>query len=529
MATKIFWAKTEFIGISLLPVGFLVFGLQFTGRGHWLTPSRLALLSAPAFLTILLAFTNEFHHQIWSSIVFAHGAPFGPLELEHGLSFFISSAYIYALIVVTGGLLFQIAISGESLYAAQARIMLIGIAIPLLANFIYISRANPFPEIDYSPIAITITNGFIAIGFFRYRFMDLLPVAHNLVFNAMNDGVVVVDRKNRIADINPTAKQLFPKRKDFIGINLLELFPEWDSWKTSNQDGNDINKEWVCETPSGSRTFRIHSARMEESQQTQGGEILILNDITDQERARREAIEANQMKTQLLANVSHDLRTPLGAIIGYAEMLKSDMFGALNPDQENATSEILDSADQLLSFVNNLIGQAQIETGRMLLRERPFDVDELIGPLLSTLRFHASKKGLTLEYDVDTALPKEIIGDSYWLRQIVLNLVHNAVKFTEQGSVSLKFQRHSENQWAIQVKDTGIGIPVEAHTMIFEAFKQVDGTSTRKQPGSGLGLSIVRQLTTLMRGTIELQSSPGAGSTFTVILPLIPSPEESRS
>ena len=518
---KIFWAKLEFIGISFIALGFLAFGLQFTGRWPWLNTRRTLMLSIPLVLNILLAFTNENHQQIWTDIQFANDQPFGPLALQHGLYFFVSSAYIYGLIIVTGALLFQIAISEQSLYANQARIMIAGIVIPLVANFLYISGQNPFPEIDLSPIAISLTNAFIAIGFVRYKFMDILPVAHNLVFSAMSDGVIVVDDKNRIADINPAAKWLFPKHGDFIGRSVLEIFPEWETWQAARQPGGGLAQELSIETSEGLRTFKLRSAELEIPRQVQRLQVVILSDVTELELARRAAIEANTTKTRMLANISHDLRSPLGTVIGYAEMLKSGAFGTLEPEQENASSEILDSANQLLNFVNNLIGQAQIETGRVLLQKRPFEVDELIGPLLSTLTFHAKKKNLTLESQIDPQLPSELLGDSYWLRQIVLNLVNNAIKFTESGTVKVTFLRLDAEQWAIQVQDTGVGIPQEAREAVFEAFKQLDSHGARKQPGSGLGLSIVRELAAAMNGRVELERQPGVGSTFTVIMPLM--------
>jgi signal transduction histidine kinase len=250
------------------------------------------------------------------------------------------------------------------------------------------------------------------------------------------------------------------------------------------------------------------------------GRILLINDITEQKQAQKQMMEASRLKSQLLANLGHDLRSPLGAIIGYAEMLKDGSFGPMSENQIKASSEILDGANQLLSFINNLVGQAQIETGKIILREYPFDVDEVVGPLLSTLNFHARKKGLILAEYIDPALPKRLVGDQFWLRQIVMNLVHNAVKFTEKGSVTARFVKRGMDYWAIQVIDTGIGIPQEAQKRVFEAFEQVNSMENSKQNGFGLGLSIVAKLTSIMNGKIELESEAGKGCTFTVILPL---------
>jgi signal transduction histidine kinase len=264
--------------------------------------------------------------------------------------------------------------------------------------------------------------------------------------------------------------------------------------------------------------------------------LVIFNDITERKRyenelqqANAEAIEANRVKTKLLANVSHDLRTPLGAILGYTELLNTGAFGPLNAEQNNATAEILDSTNKLLVFINNLIGQAQIETGHILINPRRFNPEELIEGIRATARFWAQKKNLSLSYDIDPQLPEQMQGDAYWLKQILLNLVNNALKFTDQGGVYVYLAKTDADHWSVEVRDTGIGIPAEAKERIFEAFQQVESAKEYKASGSGLGLSIVRELVALMDGKIQLESEEGKGSTFIVTLPLLPDPAPKKS
>jgi signal transduction histidine kinase len=179
----------------------------------------------------------------------------------------------------------------------------------------------------------------------------------------------------------------------------------------------------------------------------------------------------------------------------------------------------LDSANQLLFFVNNLIGQAQLETGRIVLKNRPFEPAELLEVARSAGSLQATKKGLRLDCEAAPDLPQPLHGDVYWLRQIVVNLVTNACKFTEAGSVRLRLYPHGAAEWAVEVADTGVGIAPEAQATIFDAFQQVDGSATRKYGGSGLGLSIVKELTGLMGGKIDLRSAPAQGTTIIIRLP----------
>jgi len=519
LAEKILWVKLQYFGISYAVLGMFIFTMHYSGNGDWLTRTRTALLAIIASAGFAFALTNEWHHLIWTDIHFTDGVPFGPLDIQHGVLFFLLVVFQYILVAIITVLFFQIATRSQSLYQSQSRIMLAGMIFPWVANFMYITGLNPYPSLDLTPIALTLANLFLSISFLRYRFMDLRPIAHDSVFNAMQDGVVVLDDKERIVDINPVATFIFQDTGNLLGYEIKSLLSNWEKWRAVNPLG-EINQEISVELAGDPLIFRLRTTSVLDQRGKRNGRILLISDITEQKRAHEQMMEASRLKSQLLANLGHDLRSPLGAIIGYAEMLKDGSFGPMSENQVKASSEILDGANQLLSFINNLIGQAQIETGRIILREYPFDVDEVVGPLLSTLNFHAYKKGLTLIEYIDPALPQKLVGDQFWLRQIVMNLVHNSVKFTEKGTVTVRFIKREKGLWAIQVVDTGVGIPLESQKRVFEAFEQVNSMENSKQSGFGLGLSIVAKLTSIMNGKIELESEAGKGCTFTVVLPL---------
>ncbi len=253
--------------------------------------------------------------------------------------------------------------------------------------------------------------------------------------------------------------------------------------------------------------------------------VAVKEDVTHQkeleaalQRAYDEALEASKMKTRLLGNVSHDMRTPLGSILGYSEMLLDSAFGELTEAQQKAVLHILKSTQQLTDFTNDLLNQAELESGRLRLNVTRFSPRELL-KTVPTSQAIAEAKGVQVHTEVDPHLPDTIYGDPYWLRQIITNLLGNAVKFTDHGHIWVRLLGLEDDRWAIQVEDTGAGIPPEAQKHIFEPFRQVDGSPTRRHKGSGLGLSIVKQLVEIMHGEIRLESAPGKGSKFTVILP----------
>jgi len=250
-----------------------------------------------------------------------------------------------------------------------------------------------------------------------------------------------------------------------------------------------------------------------------------LSQIEEQSRNLSKAVEqaeiANKLKDQFLANMSHELRTPLNAIIGFTEVMLMGLAGELNPQIERAAQRIHFNSERLLKLIDDVLDIAKIEAGRVEILRRPFEPAELLESVEMSLRPQATKKALKLVTVLDPNLPKQLFGDAKRLEQILENLVTNAMKFTEQGSVTISLQRQSAEEWAIVVIDTGIGIPPHAQETIFEKFRQIDGTSRRAYGGTGLGLAIVRELALLMDGNVKVKTSLGSGSTFTVTLPLL--------
>ncbi|MCS6834987.1 MAG: PAS domain S-box protein [Anaerolineae bacterium] len=236
--------------------------------------------------------------------------------------------------------------------------------------------------------------------------------------------------------------------------------------------------------------------------------------------ARRQAEEATRLKSQFLATMSHELRTPLNAIIGYTEIQLAGMAGELTQEQRDYQERVLANADHLLQLINDVLDIAKIEAGRLEIVDNPFDVRVWLDELIGQTQGLAVDKRLSFEVSIDERMPRVIIGDTARLKQIAINLVSNAIKFTESGGVRIQVRLHGRDAWKFIVSDTGIGIPSHLLETIFEEFRQVDSSSQRKQGGTGLGLSIVRKLTLMMGGNVRVSSELGKGSTFTVILPL---------
>ena len=243
-------------------------------------------------------------------------------------------------------------------------------------------------------------------------------------------------------------------------------------------------------------------------------------DLTELKQAQQAAEAANRAKSEFLANMSHEVRTPLNGIMGMAQLLR---MTSLTEEQERFVGMLDESSQTLLTLINDILDISRIEAGRLTIEELPFNLSGLLDQTLQLHRATARQKGLTLDYSIDPSLPSYLLGDPLRIKQILLNLVGNAVKFTSRGGVDLGVTRaggDDTERLLITVRDSGIGISAEALDLIFNQFTQADGSTSRLYGGSGLGLTICRRLSELMGGSIRAESSLGQGSSFYLELPL---------
>lgn len=239
---------------------------------------------------------------------------------------------------------------------------------------------------------------------------------------------------------------------------------------------------------------------------------VLLNKLT---QAKAAAESANISKSAFLANMSHEIRTPLNGVICMSELLSSTV---LTEEQKELTRTLRASAQSLLSLIEDVLDISKIEAGKFSIEETPFDLHTLINSTASIMRIQAKAKNIVLNSSITATTPFRLVGDPHHLRQVLINLIGNAIKFTEKGSVSLNVTTVNENETIAKLRfeviDTGIGIAISAQNSIFESFTQADSSTTRKYGGTGLGTTISKQIVELMGGTIGLHSASGVGSTF---------------
>ena len=339
------------------------------------------------------------------------------------------------------------------------------------------------------------------------------------ILNSIADGVIVFDRRWKAILANPAIKSMLeiPLEK-ITGRNFREIIDHPNLSAKSRpflvaMIENDTQPigfriEWA------GKTLSVSAAQVYNDRNENIGTVIVFRDFT------REA-EVERLKSTFVAIVSHELRTPLNAILGYAEMFKEAVYGPINEKQTNMADRIIKNTQRLLGLINDLLDQAQMETGKLTIQMAPVRLSELLENLHSVMDKTASDKGLRLTSEIEDDLPEVLNGDATRLHQILVNLVNNAIKFTEQGLVQVRLFRVGDYNWGMEVTDTGSGIPESDLPHIFDTFRQVETAATRVHGGFGLGLSIVKQLVSLMDGDIRVSSVVGQGTTFTITLPMV--------
>ncbi|MEW5757655.1 MAG: response regulator [Pseudomonadota bacterium] len=346
------------------------------------------------------------------------------------------------------------------------------------------------------------------------------------VIDSMLDTVIVVNPSGQIQRVNKaTTKLLGYSPRELIGQSISAIIKDRASPILKASGGMTQEVEGVAETvfqsARGHKVPVLVSAALLYSGHEYQGIVISAQDITDRQKAelalrqKLTAEQANRAKSEFLATMSHEIRTPMNGVLGMAELL---LHTELNPQQRQFTRTVQASGEMLLAVINDILDFSKIEAGKLVLEETEIHLRTMIEDLVFLHAQHAHNKGLEMSYLLPPELDMVYLGDSVRLRQILTNLVNNAVKFTERGEVSIRaVLADAEADTCLlrfEVKDTGIGIDPALHHRIFDSFSQADSSTTRKFGGTGLGLAICKKITALMGGEIGVDSNIGQGSTF---------------
>ena len=571
---QIFWAKAEYLGILSVPVLWFILTLQYTRRAELLTRRNLLFLAIEPVLALILVWTNESHRLVWLQWQ-QDKTPVGViLTLTHGPVFYLIVAYAYLLLLVGAVLLVVAFARANALYQRQSVIMLIGAAVPWIGNAMYISGFTPFPDLDPTPFAFAITGIAFSWGLFRYRLLDIVPVARSLIIESMRDAVMVFDINDRLLDLNVSAQQLIegahiaapppvgiktaPGSKAvlksgarqrggtvLIGKPGLEVIPFWKQIEGCVHDTGECG-DLILASQGLPGIFEAFKTTIFDHQHKKDGTLLVIRDVSRNRRvesdlraARLEADAANLAKSVFLTNMSHELHRPLNVITKNVMLLLeayrlADSAGDRSAMSVEQLSNIYIAGEQLQTLLTDILDYTHLDSGEIKFSLETFDVRQMILETAGRVQTLMAQNGNRLE--IEAVSVGSMYADRSKVQQILTNLLDNAARFTQNGLVELKVARQAvrgSERLVFCVQDSGIGIPSERIQDIFKPFVQLSNSAERKNGGAdnegsaGLGLAVTQRLCQLLGGEISAESTPGKGSLFCFWLPAKHSPARS--
>jgi PAS domain S-box-containing protein len=516
----LFWINIEYLGIAFIPAFWLLFLLKFTGKDKWLNPKYFYTFMLLPLITLLMVWTNKYHHLHYKSVGLDNSGPFPLLSLETGPWYIVHTIYFYTLLVWGVILLVNKYRKSDQVFRKQNLTILIAVFIPWVANVLYLFGYRPMGHIDSTPFAFVITMLFLSIGLVRFRLLDIIPIAREKVIEAMNEGLIVTDNQDRIVDLNQEIrkilsideKKIIGKRLGLILPDQTELYELIKSRKAGQLQLKLVNSDLFLEaslTP------------LFENQNAYSGLIILIRDITErvaiENKVRLQSeqlLGMNKLKDRLFSIIAHDLRGPLINLNDIIKMLNEGMI--TEEEFKSFVPQLSKNIGYTTGLLENLLFWSKSQLQGEVVKPVYFNLKEISVNILHLFENTIHEKDILIENNIQ--LTCKVYADKDMIQLVVRNLISNAVKFSKRGG-SIKLSTTIEgNNTILCVTDTGVGISESDQKKLFEQ-ETFTTRGTDNEQGTGLGLLLCKDFIEKNGGSIWVESEIGKGSKFCVRIP----------
>jgi PAS domain S-box-containing protein len=639
LQTKILISKFQYIGIVSVGPLFLLFILAYTRQIKKWKPIHLLLLWFIPIISLLLTWTNEFHRLIWPQITIVHAGTKNIAEYSHGFFVFLLAVYAYLLCLLGEIYLFYYLKRCPREDRKKIYLVMVGVLFPIVGSILYLCKIIPYSGMDLAPFSFLLSGIVISISVFRFKLLDIIPIALDLLFTSMAKGVLAFDKNDRIVAINPAAVKIFLFPKPVIGKRMEEAFLDFPEFARQFHQLLTKSNEFEIENPTKTGWLNARVSPIEDSGNNPSGKLIILEDITkrkqteknlrdSKERFEQVAEQAREiiwevditglytyispkiesivgykpeeiigkmyfydlhpeelkqktkeevfrvfekkeifrdyinevetkegkrlffssnavpildgknkllgyrgsdfditmikkmehMKDDFISTVSHELRTPLTIIKESINIVMKEYTGPLNQVQKETLLIGKRNVDRLSRLINDVLDIQKLQFDGFSMNLVAADINQIALDTETNMRTILTEKGLELKTDLDPDIPLVMV-DKDRIMQVFMNLINNAIKFTNNGFILIKTERWNKDFAKVMIQDTGIGIAKEDIDKLFHRFSQIESKDHPKHGSTGLGLAICKEIIEKHHGKIWVESESGRGSTFIFTLP----------
>ncbi len=530
---RMVWLEITFVGVVIAPTATFIFSCQIVQADRWLNRRVITLLALQPVIVLLLIFTDPWHNLFFAGKL----APNASMILDAGPVWWMNVVYSYTLLLVATILLARKWRQSHGLYRNQIGMTLAGFGLTWFSSIIFVIGWNPLPDADNTPFSFSVTALIFAYALYRYRLLDVVPIARDLLVDRMQDGWIVLDTQNRLLDINPAAQRAIdPHGQWQIGQPLKpDLFPFpllLDEYLSVTESRTEI--DMGPDSAEERRYMDLQILPLVDAQQRFAGRLVVWRDITarkqleigleakvdqrtaDLAAANQRLQDLDRLKDEFIARIGHELRTPLTNIQLYLHLLDK-----ARPEKRPAYMQTLGTeANQLQRLIENLLNISNLSSDETKVTLTPVQVNTLVADLATDRAQIALTAGIDLQTQVDANLPPAL-ADETMLREVLRHLMDNALNYAPHSTVILRtyVDQYLDQPWVcIQVQDTGPGVAEEERGYLFDRFFRGQAAASYEIPGTGLGLSICRVLMHRMDGEVTLEEATTPGAAFTVRL-----------